>query len=171
MRTIKIFNKANYEPHWSKYKRDSARAIIFIGEKLLMVRSQKYGEYKFPGGGIKPGETHTETLNREVLEETGYSVLPGSAAEYGKTLILRKGWDKDEIFEQESFYYTCNADEESFTKPSPEDGYEKDFGYEPIHVLIDDAIRANEKLLNIREISWTERDLYMLREIKNNYGI
>ena len=76
MRMIKIFDSADYEPHWTKFKRDSARAIIFIGDKLLMVRSKKYGEYKFPGGGIDLNETHTEALIREVMEETGYSLLP-----------------------------------------------------------------------------------------------
>ncbi|MCL2217018.1 MAG: NUDIX domain-containing protein [Defluviitaleaceae bacterium] len=107
MRTIQIFDKANYEPHWKKFKRDSARAIIFIEDKLLMVQSKKYGEFKFPGGGIDPGETHIDTLIREVKEETGYMVIPESIVEYGRILMLRKGIDENEIFEQESCYYTC----------------------------------------------------------------
>jgi len=166
MRTIKVFDSANYEPHWTKHKRDSARAIIFVGDKLLMVRSQKYGEYKFPGGGINPGETHIKTLVREVLEETGHSLLVECAEEYGKTLNMRKGWSKDEIFEQESFYYICKVDETLHTQPSPDDGYEKDYGYTPILVSLDDAISANEKLLDMPEIPWTERDLFVLRELK-----
>ena len=64
MRMIKVFDSADCEPHWTKFKRDSARAIIFINDKLLMVRSQKYDEYKFPGGGINHGETHTDALIR-----------------------------------------------------------------------------------------------------------
>jgi len=53
-----------------------------------MVRSQKYGEYKFPGGGIERNETHAEALIREVMEETGYRLLPESINEYGYEPIL-----------------------------------------------------------------------------------
>jgi 8-oxo-dGTP pyrophosphatase MutT (NUDIX family) len=166
---IKIFDSADYEPHWTKFKRDSARAIIFIGDKLLMVKSQKYGEHKFPGGGIKCGETHKDALIREVKEETGYTIVSESVNEYGKTLRILKGSGYNEIFEQESFYYTCKVDENEPSAITPDDGYEKDFGYEPICVSLDCAITINEKLTNIPEIPWTLRDLTVLQELKRNH--
>ena len=52
-------------------KRIAVRAIIFNHDKLLMVKN-KYGDVKFPGGGINPFETTEEALRREVKEETGY---------------------------------------------------------------------------------------------------
>jgi 8-oxo-dGTP pyrophosphatase MutT (NUDIX family) len=165
---IKVFDSADYEPHWTKLKRDSARAIIFIGDKLLMVRSQKYGEYKFPGGGIEHNETHTDALIHEVMEETGYRLLPESISEYGKTLRILKGMGENEIFEQESFYYTCKLDEHKPYAPNPDDGYEAEYGYEPILVSLDCAIETNEKLVNIPEIPWTLRDLTVLQELKQN---
>ena len=167
MRMIKVFDFADYEPHWIKFKRDSARAIIFINGKLLMVRSQKYGEYKFPGGGIERSETHAEALIREVMEETGYRLLPEGIREYGKTLLL-KGWVENEIFEQESFYYTCKVDEYKQFAPVPDDGYETEYGYEPILVSLDCAIATNEELISIPEIPWTLRDLTVLQELKQN---
>jgi len=165
MRTIQIFDDANYEPHWTKFKRDSARAIIFIGDKLLMVQSQKYGEYKFPGGGIKKDETHNQALTREVKEETGYSLMPESIVAYGKTLILRKGSGQNEIFEQESFYFTCKVAECDVSEPTPDDGYEKEYDYIPTLVSLSEAIGVNEKLLNIPEILWVLRDLTVLKEL------
>ena len=165
MRTIQIFDDANYDASWAKFKRDSARGIIFIDGKLLMVKNQKYGEYKFPGGGIDPGETNTDALIREVKEETGYVLIKESIQEYGKTLVLRKGLGKDEIFEQESFYYTCKVSEHNISEPTPDSGYETEFGYAPILVSPGDAIAANEALLNIPETPWTIRDLAVLREI------
>jgi len=168
MQMIKIFDAADYEPHWIKYKRDSARGIIFIGDELLMVRSRKYGEYKFPGGGIEPNETHTEALIREVMEETGYSLLPKSINKYGKILRILKGMGENEIFEQESFYYTCQVDERNPAAPVPDDDYEAEYGYEPILVSLDQAITTNEKLINIPEIPWTLRDLTVLKELKQN---
>ncbi|MCL1882875.1 MAG: phosphotransferase [Defluviitaleaceae bacterium] len=165
MRTIQIFDAANYESHWTKFKRDSARAIVFIGNKLLMVQSQKYGEYKFPGGGIKKGETHNQALIREVKEETGYSLIEDSIADYGKTLILRKGSGQNEIFEQESFYFTCKVDEHDTSTPTPDDGYEKEYDYNPIIVTLEEAINKNEQLLNIPDIPWVSRDLAVLKEL------
>lgn len=166
MRTIEIFDDTNYESYWTKFKRDSARGIIFICDKLLMVQSKKYGEYKFPGGGIKSGETNTDALIREVKEETGYTIITESITEYGKTLMLRKGNKKNEIFEQESFYYTCNVDERGVSAPTPDNGYETEYGYYPILVSPSDAIAANERLLNIPEIPWTARELVVLHEVR-----
>ncbi|MCL2190085.1 MAG: NUDIX domain-containing protein [Defluviitaleaceae bacterium] len=169
MRMIKVFDSADYEPHWTKFKRDSVRAIIFIDGKLLMVRSQKYGEYKFPGGGIEGNETHAAALIREVMEETGYRLLPESINEYGKTLRILKGMGENEIFEQESFYYICTVDENKPSAPAPDDGYEAEYGYEPILVSLDCTIATNEKLLDIPEIPWTLRDLTVLQELKQNH--
>ncbi|MCL2189617.1 MAG: hypothetical protein FWC16_11750 [Defluviitaleaceae bacterium] len=56
MRTIKVFDAKNYAQNWRVFKRDSVRAIIFHKGKLLLVRSEKYGDCKFPGGGIEAEE-------------------------------------------------------------------------------------------------------------------
>jgi len=166
MRTIQIFDNANYEAYWTKFKRDSARGIIFIGDKLLMIQSKKFGEYKFPGGGIESGEKNTDALIREVKEETGYTLISESIAEYGKTLVLRKGSGENEIFEQESFYYTCKVNEREISTPALDEGYESEYEYSPILVFPCVAISANEQLLNISKIPWVMRDLAVLREIK-----
>ena len=172
MRTIKILDDKNYEPHWKKYKRDSARAIIFRGNKLAMVQSEKYGECKFPGGGVKTNESFMDAAIREVLEETGLHVLPGSLVEYGKTIILRKDTNGDGIFEQVCRYYTCDVDLENCSSPKLDDGYETEYGYKLTYVSPDEAIEANEKLLNKQDIPyairlWTKRDLAVLYELKN----
>ena len=57
-------------------KRNSSKAIIVQdGRILLTVNSDDQGDfYLLPGGGQKHGETLHETLKREVLEETGWTV-------------------------------------------------------------------------------------------------
>ena len=58
--------------------RNSAKAIVINNGKLLVNRCEsRFGEYfTLPGGGQKDGEMLTETVKRELLEETGYSVKP-----------------------------------------------------------------------------------------------
>ena len=58
--------------------RNSAKAIVINNGKLLVNRCEsRFGEYfTLPGGGQRSGEMLTETVRRELLEETGYSVKP-----------------------------------------------------------------------------------------------
>lgn len=58
--------------------RNSAKAIVINNGKLLVNRCMsRFGEYyTLPGGGQKKGEMLTETVKRELLEETGYAVTP-----------------------------------------------------------------------------------------------
>ena len=58
--------------------RNSAKAIVLHEGKVLVNRCvSKFGEYfALPGGGQHTGEMLTETVRRELLEETGYSVVP-----------------------------------------------------------------------------------------------
>jgi len=58
--------------------RNSAKAIVLHEGKILVNRCvSRFGEYyALPGGGQHTGEMLTETVKRELLEETGYSVVP-----------------------------------------------------------------------------------------------
>ena len=58
--------------------RNSAKAIVLSRGKILVNRCvSRFGEYyALPGGGQRTGEMLTETVRRELLEETGYTVTP-----------------------------------------------------------------------------------------------
>jgi len=51
-------------------------AVIFdeAREKVLLTRRADNGQWCLPSGGVEPGESVTETCEREVLEETGLKV-------------------------------------------------------------------------------------------------
>lgn len=164
MRLIKKFDSKNYLENKKRFKRDSVRGIIFYNHMLVMVRSTKYGDYKFPGGGIEKNESHTEALTRETKEETGLQIIPSTIKEYGETIILRKGFYDDEIFEQVSYYYTCEI-ESSHALETNRDDYEIEYGYELVYVSIEEAISGNEGLLNRQEVPWVERELFVLNEL------
>ena len=58
--------------------RNSAKAVVINNGKLLVnrCRSRVGDYYTLPGGGQRTGEMLPETVRRELLEETGYSVTP-----------------------------------------------------------------------------------------------
>ncbi|MCL2575472.1 MAG: NUDIX domain-containing protein [Defluviitaleaceae bacterium] len=165
MKLIKILDEKNYDKNWGKFERTAVRAIIFCDGLLAMIKSEKYGEYKFLGGGIKNGEMHTDTLVREVMEEAGLVVKPETITPYGKILEMRKGYEEDVIFIQQSYYYNCKVTKERFI-PTFDDDYEIEYGYKPVFVTVDEAIKANEKLLNQLEVGWAQRDLIVLYKLK-----
>ena len=43
-----------------------------------MLKSPRRGDWEFPGGQVEEGETLTQAIEREVLEETGITVIPKS---------------------------------------------------------------------------------------------
>lgn len=63
----------------AKVHRVSVKAmVVHEGRLLLIKKADESGVYYiFPGGGQEHGEALTETLIREVREETGLAVAPG----------------------------------------------------------------------------------------------
>lgn len=55
-----------------------AAFVTNIQGQVLMIKSPRRGDWEFPGGQVEEGETLTQALEREVLEETGMVVMPRS---------------------------------------------------------------------------------------------
>jgi len=148
--------------------RQAYRGIIWIDGKLLMIRSEKYGEMKFPGGGKEKGETTFQALKREIREETGYIIKPHPRY-FGHTLEYAKDYKGEyDVFKQESGYYFCEVYPEN--QGTDYSSYEVEYGYKPVLVTIDEAIRNNEDVPSNDIIPWRERDtrmLHILKEMQN----
>lgn len=52
----------------------SVRAVLFRGESVMVVRSIQNSIHIVPGGRREEGESLLETLRRELLEETGWTI-------------------------------------------------------------------------------------------------
>lgn len=110
-----------------------------------MVYSSKDGDYKFPGGGVDIGETYETALAREIREECGATVTSIND-ELGKVTEFDFSIDKNyDVFKMTSFYYICEVDP-NFGEQSL-DQYEKDLGFTPVWVDIDNAISTNQMLI------------------------
>ena len=142
MRLLFDMDLHDYESCTRTFVRNSARSIIIRDGKIAMIHSLKYDYYKFPGGGIEPGEDPVEAMIRETREEAGLVVVPGSVREYGFVHRIQKSdSNPDEAFVQDNYYYLCDAQEQAVSQEL--DGYEAKENYTLEFVDPATAIRKN----------------------------
>lgn len=165
MRILHFLDSKDYDESLPRTVRNAVRAIILSGGNLVLIKSDRFGEYKFPGGGAKPGETHSETLIRETREETGLTVIASSIKEYGMTREIHRDAFGEGVFEMNSYYYLCGV--EDGISETALDEYEKEYGYKLTIASVDDAISTNAELCDEREAPWVRRELFVLRQIKD----
>ena len=144
MRLLFEMDLKNYDPNGKAFVRPSVRGIIVRDGKVAMVHSIQYDYYKFPGGGMEPGETQLETLIREVREESGLVVIPESIQEYGRVHRIQQSDQQDfSMFVQDNYYYLCQA--ESAIQPQQLDDYEQQECFTLEFVPPETAIRTNRE--------------------------
>ena len=140
MRRLFTLDQRDYDPAAPRLVRPSARGILIRGAKIALVHSLKYDYYKFPGGGLEPGERPEDALLREVREEAGLAVAPESVRPYGLVRRVQRG-RMGETFQQDNYYYLCAPSGET---PGQElDDYEAEEGFTLAWVEPETALEAN----------------------------
>ncbi|HOS30727.1 MAG TPA: NUDIX domain-containing protein [Treponemataceae bacterium] len=158
---ILIIDEQYNEKKDSCRMRRAVRAVVYQHDVILMIYSNKNGDYKFPGGGIEKGENEEEALRREVKEETGYDI-----SVIGEKIICACEYRKydDDEFVMESNYYVCSINDGQGHQNL--DDYEKDLGFVPVIVSAEEACRANISLLGTgNEPAWTKREVLVLEKL------
>ncbi len=168
MKIIKKIDETDKHKTYHKtHTRRSARAFVHQDGKILVTYLGAIGEYKIPGGGVEPGETIIQALEREVLEETGHEIEQ-ILEPIGKIIHIRADKDyPDEIFEQINYYYLCKASEKKQAiKPSENEiRYEIESCWEDI----DKIIMTNKRNLHRSQARFSVRELFMFEYFKQNY--
>ena len=128
-----------------EFRRPSARSVIIRNGTLAMIYSEKYGYYKFPGGGIEPGEDPVAAVIRETREEAGLVILPDTVKAYGYVHRVQKS-DRDpaERFVQDNYYYLCEVEETTVSQHL--DDYEAKEGFTLRYVSPQTVIKANRSV-------------------------
>jgi 8-oxo-dGTP pyrophosphatase MutT (NUDIX family) len=173
---IATLNPNNVIPNGECKKRNAARGIVKRDDKFLLIYIDLYDVYKFPGGGVEPGETYKDTLKREFIEETGYRITDVGNLEY-KTIEIDKSMDDgyDYWMHESSYYLAEVSEEQGELQPDIEELEEAghDIDYEkPVWVTIDEAIETNKKLLsNPKFKTFIKRELFVLEEVKRDASL
>jgi 8-oxo-dGTP pyrophosphatase MutT (NUDIX family) len=167
MKLLFTINKQSVEKTSpSTITRVASRAIIFKGKELVMIQSRKYGEYKFPGGGLHHKEDPIDAMKREVREETGFTEIQ-VIEEFGKVIELRKAIDPGiDVFMMESYYYIVRVGSTQIKQQL--DLYEQEYGYVVKCVTIEDAIAKNKTLFGNEHVPWIERETAVLELLLQN---
>lgn len=169
MRLLAEIDRTPGIPHTGRtVTREAVRAIILEGSQLLMIHSTCDGDYKFPGGGIKKGESHFSAMLREVNEESGAHIRHlrgefGIVVEYDRP--IEKRYD---LFKMTSYYYRVDIEPKFGIQHL--DNYEYELGFTPEWILVKEAIAINQSLMREQASHvqrWVHRETAVLEVIKN----
>ena len=148
-----------------KIIRRACKAVILKDNCILLIHTNK-GDFKFPGGGVKSGESSFDCLKRELSEETGYGLNSVGALVGTVSEKSHDKFEKDKYFCMESEYFLAEIDETHQDKQSLDD-YEEEQDFKPMFIDINEAIYINQNLLeNALDINpWVQRETDVLRQI------
>ena len=145
MRLLFAIDTKDYNPAGVGFVRHSARCITIKNGRAAMVHSVKYDYYKFPGGGIEPGESREAAVIRETREEAGLTVIPDSIRAFGYVRRIQKSeYPGEDYFLQDNYYYLCQVEE--VVGAQSLDGYEADEQFTLEYVEPDRAIFVNRNM-------------------------
>lgn len=149
----------------SQFTRITSRAIALKGNRLLLMYTQRYGDYSLPGGGVDEGESIEQGLLRELQEETGAQNIKVTG-EFGLYEEYRP-WYKDNfaVIHIKSYCYFCDIDEQ--LGQAQLEHYEQQNGMQAKWVNIHEAIAHNERTMANSDKQGLSiiRETYLLKEI------
>ena len=120
--------------------RNTVKALIIRGDKILVNRCHsRFGNFfSLPGGGQERGETLPNTVVREVLEETGYSIRPlGMVGIYERITenFREEGEEGDPLCHKIYFIYRCKLLNVDRVAPTETDRFQTSCEWIPLKDL------------------------------------
>ncbi len=146
--------------------RRASRGIVLRETSILLLFTERYNDFSFPGGGVADGEDLVDGLRRELEEETGARNVRVKR-NYGYIEELRPHWKPGyELMHMTSHFFFCDIDRD-LQAPKMED-YETANGMRPVWVDLDAAIAHNRAVMQRQEASMglsIQRETFMLENL------
>lgn len=158
MKVLLTLDEKDYTDDMPIFEKHTVRAIIEKNGKYSMQLSGK-GEYKIPGGGVEKGETHIQTLMREVEEEVGLVIIPEMVQPIGEILELREDkMCRGQKYICHSYFYKCAVEDKEV--PTQMTASEIEKGFRPVWESAGKIVEKNDELLKEK---WMKRDTEFMR--------
>jgi 8-oxo-dGTP pyrophosphatase MutT (NUDIX family) len=147
-------------------RRQAARGIVLRDQAILLLFTERYNDFSFPGGGIDAGEDLVVGLRRELEEETGAANIR-VIGHYGYLEEFRPHWKPDfDLMHMTSHFFTCDVDMK--LGEARMEHYERDNGMRPVWVDLREAIAHNRAVMRRQEQSMglsIHRETFMLEKV------
>ena len=139
-----------------------ARAVIINSNNEILL-GHLDNTYQFPGGHVEKGERLSETLYREVLEETGIDIEKIDYTPFYQVKYYSKNHDNTGVNRYIEFnYYLIYTDKKYDLSKRKLDQYEIDNNYTLKYIKLDELYNELEKSINDNE-----RNVRVYDDIKN----
>lgn len=139
-----------------------ARAVLINSNNEILL-GYLDNTYQFPGGHVEKGERLSETLYREVLEETGINIERRDYTPFYQVKYYSKNHDNTGVNRYIEFnYYLIYTDKKYDLNKRKLDQYEIDNNYELRYVKLDELYDVLEQSKNDNE-----RNVRVYDDIKN----
>ncbi|QHF08488.1 NUDIX hydrolase [Pseudomonas syringae] len=149
------------------FRRHAARGIVLRDEKILLLFTERYNDFSFPGGGLDANEDIVTGLKRELEEETGAREIQ-VLEHYGYIEEYRPYWKPQyDLMHMTSHFYLCDVAHQ--LEPVRMESHEIANCMRPVWIGVTEAIAHNEAVMQRQESSMgqsIQREIFMLRKVE-----
>jgi 8-oxo-dGTP pyrophosphatase MutT (NUDIX family) len=155
------FRSPDLVPDGRVIERTAVRGVLLRGRELLLLAS-RHGDYKFPGGGVEPGESYPAALRREFREECGLvdvTIGAGLGSTIEEVPAIEPAYD---VFRMTSHYFRCSGGACGGSREL--EAYEAELELVPRWVMVDEALAANQAVRSggVGVMRWLVREIAVL---------
>lgn len=124
--------------------------ILLINSKNEILLGYSHNNYQFPGGHVEENEGLIQTVNREILEETGIELNINNIEPFACNLGYYKDWPEEGKNRKiEIYYYEIKTDEKPNLKNTNYTDHEKDGNFELRYIPLDEVEKTLEENVKI----------------------
>ncbi|MDO9624087.1 MAG: NUDIX domain-containing protein [Pseudomonas sp.] len=161
-----LIHPALASTHGNALKRQAARGIVLREAQILLLFTERYNDFSFPGGGVDPGEDIVTGLRRELEEETGAREIK-VLRNYGFIEEYRPYWKPEyDLMHMTSHFFVCDI--ATHLQPVRMESHELANGMRPLWVNLHEAIAHNQAVMQRQEKTMgqsIQRETFMLNKV------